>query len=103
MQTLGFHHLAISVRDLPRAVAFYRDLLGLKELSRHHRDDGSLRSVWLEVPPGFLALEESSGEPPGAAFLALRIAPGDRASVVAELARAGFPLVHETKWTIYVS
>ena len=64
MDVQGFHHLAIQVRDLEKVTAFYRDVLGFSELKRHHRSDGSLRSVWVEVPGGgFLALEEVSGEP----------------------------------------
>ncbi|MDD3352076.1 VOC family protein [Zoogloea sp.] len=30
----GIHHVAISTPDLPRALAFYRDLLGFREVSR---------------------------------------------------------------------
>src|SRR5437660_1329240 len=111
MQTRGFHHLAVQVRDLEGACRFYRDVLGLKELSRHHRADGSLRSVWLEVAPGFLALEEASGAGsadadfrtarPGFLLVALRIEAGERRGWVEALARAGFPVVHETKWSIY--
>src|SRR4051794_35359408 len=110
MVTHGFHHLAIQVRDLARACAFYRDLLGLRELERHQRADGSLRSVWLALQPGFLALEEATGEPqadgfatprPGLLVIALRIEPGARDAAVDELQRAGFPIVHQTKWTVY--
>ncbi|HSP79585.1 MAG TPA: VOC family protein, partial [Myxococcaceae bacterium] len=45
MDIQGFHHLAIQVRDVERVTAFYREVLGLPELRRHHRPDGSLRSV----------------------------------------------------------
>lgn len=111
MDVQGFHHLAIQVRDVERTAAFYRDVLGLAELRRHLRPDGTLRSVWVGVSTGgFLALEEVSGEPepgpfrherPGLFLLALRIAPAERARAVEELARAGIPVEHETKWTVY--
>ncbi|WNG42089.1 VOC family protein [Archangium minus] len=112
MDVQGFHHLAIQVRDVEKVTAFYREVLGLSELKRHYRADGSLRSVWVEVPGGgFLALEEVAGEPepgpfrnerPGLFLLAFRIAKAERARVVEAFARAGVALEHETKWTVYV-
>jgi glyoxylase I family protein len=112
MDVQGFHHLAIQVRDVEKVTAFYREVLGLSELKRHYRSDGSLRSVWVGVPGGgFLALEEVSGEPepgpfrnerPGLFLLALRIAKAERARAVEALGRAGVAVEHETKWTVYV-
>jgi glyoxylase I family protein len=112
MDVQGFHHLAIQVRHLEPVTAFYRDVLGLPELQRHHRPDGSLRSVWVGVPGGgFLALEEVGGEPPGGPFrteqpglflVALRISAGARARTLEELTRAGVALEHQTRWTLYV-
>jgi glyoxylase I family protein len=112
MDVQGFHHLAIQVRDVERVTRFYRDLLGFAELQRHTRPDGSLRSIWVGVPGGgFLALEAVSGEPEpgpfrhertGLLLLALRIAPQARARVLSTLARAGVPVEHETRWTVYV-
>jgi glyoxylase I family protein len=112
MDVQGFHHLAIQVRDVEKVTAFYREVLGLSELKRHYRSDGSLRSVWVGVPGGgFLALEEVSGEPepgpfrserPGLFLLALRIPKAERARAVEALGRAGVAVEHETKWTVYV-
>ncbi len=112
MDVHGFHHLAIQVRDIERVTAFYRDVLGFSELERYHREDGSLRSIWVEVPGGgFLALEGVTGEPepgpfrnerPGLFLLAFRIPRSGRAGAVEALARAGVPLEHETRWTVYV-
>jgi glyoxylase I family protein len=112
MRLAGFHHLAIQVRDLERAVRFYVDVLGLTEQRRHHRDDGSLRSVWLDVPGGgFIALEGCTGEVPaedfrrdrpGLLLLALRIDPASRAEVERELESRGVSVVHRTRWTLYV-
>ncbi|KFA88554.1 VOC family protein [Archangium violaceum] len=112
MDVQGFHHLAIQVRDVEKVTAFYREVLGFAELKRHHRPDGSLRSIWVGVPGGgFLALEEVTGEPepgpfrneqPGLFLLAFRISKAGRAGAVEALARAGVPLEHETRWTVYV-
>lgn len=112
MRTQGFHHLAIQVRDLEGAVRFYSSVLGLPEIQRHLREDGTARSIWLSLPGGgFLALEQASGAPldqpfrtekPGLHLLALRIDPTDRFSVVAELEAKGVPIVHQTRWTLYV-
>ncbi len=62
MRILGFHHLAIFVRELERLALFYREVLGLSEMARHQREDGTLRSIWLAIPGGgFIALEENRG------------------------------------------
>jgi len=112
MRIQGFHHLAIQVRDVERVTRFYREVLGLPEKQRHLRADGTLRSVWLQLPgESFLAIEAATGpvEPQpfrtdrqGLLLLALRIAPEDRAAAVEALSRAGAPVVHQTRWTVYV-
>jgi len=85
---------------------------GFPELTRHHRPDGSLRSIWVGVPGGaFLAIEAVTGEPepvpfrherPGLLMLAFRIPKAARAASVETFTRAGVPLEHETRWTFYV-
>jgi catechol 2,3-dioxygenase-like lactoylglutathione lyase family enzyme len=95
-----------------RVTAFYRDLLGFPELKRHHRTDGSLRSIWVGVPGGtFLAIEAAGLAPeptsfrherPGLLLLAFRIPRAERPRAVEALARAGVPLEHETRWSVYV-
>ena len=113
MKVSGFHHLAIQVKALEDVAGFYRKVLGLTELERHHGPDGRLRSIWLDVGGGqFLALErvESAPSPdpafrdgrPGLFLVALRIARADRERIRADLERRGIPLVHETRWTLYV-
>ncbi len=112
MDLLGLHHLAIRVIDLERVGAFYRDVLGLPELARHKSTDGGERSIWLALPGGaFLALEKEDGSavaPPSGAgrlgycVLALRIWREQRSAIVGELRRRGAPVVHETRWTIYI-
>lgn len=112
MSVQGFHHLAIQVRDLETTAAFYREVLGLTELARHRRDDGSLRSIWVAVPgSGFIALEACVGslsedpfrrDTPGLLMFALRISPGERAGWVERFARHGVEVVHQTRWSMYV-
>jgi len=112
MNIQGFHHLAIQVRDLEASARFYSGVLGLPELARHHRPDGSLRAIWVGVPGGgFLALEQVSGAPvpslfrderPGLFLLALRIAREDRDEIASRVRAQGLTLEHETRWTLYV-
>jgi glyoxylase I family protein len=113
MRTEGFHHVAVQVKALEQVAAFYREVLGLREIERHHGPDGGLRSIWLDVGGGgSLALERVEAAPqaapgfrdgrPGLFLVALRIPSTDRARVRAELERRGVPLVHETRWTLYV-
>jgi catechol 2,3-dioxygenase-like lactoylglutathione lyase family enzyme len=107
-EPLGFHHAALQVRDVEKVASFYRELMGLAELRRFHHDDGSLRSVWLSLAPGFLAVEQL---PDGAAapapslgysMLALRIDPARRASISQWLEARGVAVVEQTAWTLYV-
>jgi glyoxylase I family protein len=111
MQAQGFHHLAIQVLDVERTATFYSEVLGLTELARHRRPDGSLRSVWVGLPDsGFIALEHVEArerrdprphEAPGILLVALRIRREDRGAALAELARRGVSIEHQTRWTIY--
>jgi glyoxylase I family protein len=112
MRVGGFHHLALQVSDLERTAAFYRGVLGLEERARHLREDGSLRSIWLDLPGGgFLALEACTGtvsrddfhrDAPGLHLLALGIDPAARGDIERELERLGVPVVHRTRWTLYI-
>jgi glyoxylase I family protein len=108
---LAFHHLAVQCADLAACERFYRDVLGLEVLRRWPREGGGDRSVWLALGNGFLALEHADEPPPPSGFrsgrgglhlLALRIAPGERARWEARLGDLGVPIVHRTRWTIYV-
>ena len=113
MRLEGFHHVAIQVKALEDVAGFYRDVLGLREVERHHGEDGRLRSIWLDVGGGgFLALERVEAAPapdpsfrdgrPGLFLVALRVPRAERAHIRSELERRGIPLVHETRWTLYV-
>lgn len=109
---LGFHHVAIQVRDVEAVAAFYREVLGLPELTRHHFADGQLRSVWLsskagsDAQAGFFAVEKAPDDAPagtlGYSMVALRIAPDARRQVEAALAARGVGVDKQTPWTLYV-
>jgi catechol 2,3-dioxygenase-like lactoylglutathione lyase family enzyme len=110
---LAFHHVAIQCADLSACERFYRDVLGLSVLRRWPRDGGGDRSVWLSVGEGegFLALERAEALPPerpwrdgeaGLHLVALRIAGTERAAWEARLEVAGVPVVHRTRWSIYI-
>ena len=111
----GHHHLAIQVKDLPGAVRFYADVLGLKVVRRWPLEDGSgvERSVWLSVGEGeeFIALEACDVDRPPSPFrdphgglhlLALRIPAQDRHAWERRLADLGIEIVHRTRWTVYL-
>lgn len=111
MKALGFHHVAIQVKDVARVAAFYVEVLGLPELQRFHRDDGSLRSIWVgasvnEPERAFLAVEQLDAQRSegalGFSMVALRIDAGQRAAIVEELGRRGVPIEKQTGWTLYV-
>ncbi len=105
------HHVAVQCHDLEACERFYREVLGLRELRRWPHPGGGVRSVWLELDGGFLALERASrpaaerpwrdGEP-GLHLAALRIEPRERAAWESRLAALGVPVVHRTRWTLFV-
>ena len=106
----GVHHLALLARDVERVSAFYREVIGLRELQRHLHPDGTLRSTWLALGlgPAFLAVEQagpgegSGGElAPGWFLLALSIRAAERASVKASLVAHGVAVEKESRWTVY--
>ncbi|MGV3623608.1 MAG: VOC family protein, partial [Archangium sp.] len=82
------------------------NVLGLPEVRRFQRDDGSLRSVWVNAGEGFIAIEHAPDSAPGGtlgfSMFALRIDAAQRKTVVAELTRAGVAIEKQTGWTLYV-
>jgi glyoxylase I family protein len=98
------HHIAIQVRDLERARAFYVDVLGLSETRRQ------AHSIWVDAEGVILMLEHAidpAGPPPwksatsGLHLLALTIGPNERAAWRAKLTAAGAPIEGETGFTLY--
>jgi catechol 2,3-dioxygenase-like lactoylglutathione lyase family enzyme len=112
----GIHHLAIQCADLGRCERFYCEVLGLGVVRRWPREDGAGdRSVWLSTgePPGapFIALERAERPPverpwldggAGLHLLALRIPAGERVRWEERLAHHRVEIVHRTRWTLYV-
>jgi lactoylglutathione lyase len=45
----GLAHVAIKVKDIDRTLAFYTGLLGMQEMMRINKDDGSLWIVYLRI------------------------------------------------------
>ncbi len=115
MELLGVHHVALKARDVRRTAAFYREVLGLEEIDRHH-DDGKVRSIWLRCGGVIIMVERSevwaSGDggptepdpfdPPGLHLLALTIAADARPSWARRLAELGHPVTQETDFTMYI-
>ena len=114
LKTGGVHHLAVVVRDLARAEAFYGGVLGLAVERRHVDAAGQPRAVWLALAPGkdatFLALERSDAASaplrtdaaPGWHCVALAIERGEREAWRVRLAAAGHLVERETSYTLYV-
>jgi catechol-2,3-dioxygenase len=101
------HHVALGAQDVERVAAFYRDHLALAECARHHHEDGTLRSIWLDMGAAILMIEKTT-EPPrrcdigaGPFLLAFRVVEADRARVEASLASAGVAVESRTAFTSY--
>lgn len=103
------HHIALGTGNVERLAAFYRDVLGLSELSRSYSEDATLRAVWLDLQGAVLMVERTDEEPqPCAAartrgffLLALRVAPTQRRELERALQGAGLELEGETAFSSY--
>lgn len=102
MSTL--HHVAVRVADPERSAAFYRDVLGLAELSRLH-DDRGLRAVWLQAGAVVVMLERELKDVPGAdvhSSHVVALAADDLGAAEAHLAARGVPVAARTDKTLFV-
>lgn len=115
MKITGVHHVAVQVRDLARAEAFYVGVLGLPVARRWPAAEGGDRSVWLDAGAGAVLMLEraaSDARPPaedpfahlhaGWHVVALRIDPDTRQAWEARLLRADVQVAHRTAFTLYV-
>ncbi|WP_434046597.1 MULTISPECIES: VOC family protein [Sorangium] len=109
LPSLAVHHLAVVVRDLGRAEAFYAGVLGLPVVRRWADEAGAPRSVWLELGGGaFLAVERAAAdgptradEAPGWHCVALGIAPAEREAWRCRLAARGVAIERESAYSMY--
>ena len=85
MQPVGLHHVSINVTDVPRALAFYVDVLGLVE--RGDRPDFGFAGAWLDAGGQQVHLIEAAAPPALGQHLALQVVDVDRA--VADVRAAG--------------
>lgn len=103
------HHIALLVRDLPAAEAFYAGVLGLRVERRWPESDGSLRSVWLALGNDMLLMLEkaSPADAPrgdmgaGLHLLAFTIAAADRGRIEQELTRRRIAIEKRSDYTLY--
>jgi len=106
----GLNHVAVVVSDLDRSESFYRDVLGLALLERHHDEHGRHRSTWVALDETtFMALERASAatpkrsdESPGFHCVALEIRREDRRRWLEHLGAHALPVERRTRFTIYV-
>jgi catechol 2,3-dioxygenase len=106
--TRKLHHLALGARDVERVAFFYRDLVGLREVTRHPEPGGGLRSIWLDLGGAILMIEHFDelvrpmrGAAAGLFLLALSAEPAERDALERSLAASGFPVEARTEHTIY--
>lgn len=101
---MKLHHVAIQVRDLERARAFYVDVLGLPEVRRQ------AHSIWVDAEGTVLMLELCSGQEAadlwksdraGLHLLSFAMPSTERARWRGALEAAGHPLEGETDFTLY--
>jgi catechol 2,3-dioxygenase-like lactoylglutathione lyase family enzyme len=100
----GFDHVALPVSDLARAVAFYRDVLGMRSVDR--RDPETDDYHWLNLGPGqtlnLSRTPESTQEAVGPGHVAFRASESFLATLSERLADAGVDY-HETETSLYFS
>lgn len=85
MQPTGIHHVSINVSDLPAAVAFYTEHLGLT--LRADRPDLAVDGAWLDLGPGQVHLIVGQVPPDRGQHFAIGVPDLDEA--VAELRASG--------------
>jgi glyoxylase I family protein len=104
----GLHHVALGARDVESVALFYRDVLGLPELTRHLDEAGVLRAVWLDLLGTVLMIERTAARSPrvegvgmGPFLLAFRVTPEQRGELERALEAAGAPIEARTEHTSY--
>lgn len=100
VSVLGYDHVNLRVADLDRALRFYTGVLGLKEIKRSTRADGSpgllaLRAgngiIFLQPTPGYTALSDHRQS--GLDHYSLEIEVTDPTALAERLQRAGVEII----------
>lgn len=107
MRTL--HHLALGANSVETLAAFYREILGLRENTRHYYPDGTIRSIWLELGGHAVLMIEHTeqqlrpvtGIVPGLFLLTIGITAAERDVIETRLENAGHPIESRTDFTSY--
>jgi glyoxylase I family protein len=107
--TRRLHHLALGAHDVDGVAGFYRDVLGVAELTRHLDETGELRSVWLDLGEGALLMVERSAEPlrrvaaigAGPFLIAFEVGADEQAELERALEAAGAAIEGRTEYTSY--
>lgn len=104
----ALHHLALGTRNVEALARFYRELLALPEVQRHHDEQGELRSIWLDLGGSLLMIERTREAPrhvegvgSGPFLLAFRVTPAARSQLERELAARGHAIEARTAFSSY--
>jgi glyoxylase I family protein len=102
------HHLALGTVDVEGLARFYRELFDLKECARHLDEQGSLRSIWLELGGAYLMIERTQGPArrvegveAGLFLMAFRVSVAERLQLEAALEARGQRVEGRTAFTSY--
>jgi catechol 2,3-dioxygenase-like lactoylglutathione lyase family enzyme len=105
---VGLHHIALGAKDVERVVSFYCDVLGLRELTRHHYADGQTRSVWLDLRGVIVMIEKTDrtrklvqGVDAGPFLIAFAVEASKRVGLEQVLESSGYPVELRTEYTSY--
>lgn len=102
------HHLALGSADVEGLARFYRELFDLRECARHLDEQGSLRSIWLELGSAYLMIERTQSAPrrvegveAGLFLMAFRVSLAERLRLEAVLEARGQRVEARTAFTSY--
>ncbi len=105
---VGLHHIALGAKSVDRVASFYRQAFGLREVMRHHFDDGQIRSIWLDLNGTILMIEKTErtreivqGVDAGPFLIAFGIDASRRVGVERLLEFSGHPIESRTDHTSY--
>lgn len=105
---MNFHHVALGAHDVETVATFYQTFFDLPEDRRHFEEDGSLRSVWLQVGEVRLMIEHSGDRERfvktighGPFLLAFSVSDTEREALEIRLEQNGHPIEARTAHTSY--